>query len=291
MTDRADDLVLALRDLGDWFDASPSGSHELVTGAIERIRAEQLATGQAGGPPEPSPRWGRRRGSRLARARPRGRADGAHGRRHWVLVAAAAVVVVLAGVLAAPGPRRAVARWMSIGRVTVNYADDVPTAAGRDYDLGTPVPLARAIARADWPLAAPPAAGDPAQAYVDRPAGSVTLVWPPSSSLPEVDDSGIGLLLGAIPGTVEAGLVSKRAGPGTTVALVRVDDQPAYWISGEPHEVLVVAPDGRLVPDATRLAGNTLVWTDGDVTYRLESALDSNDAIELASSLRPLAGS
>jgi hypothetical protein len=33
------------------------------------------------------------------------------------------------------------------------------------------------------------------------------------------------------------------------------------------------------------------VWTDGDVTYRLESALDSNDAIELASSLRPLAGS
>jgi hypothetical protein len=208
-----------------------------------------------------------------------------------VLLTTAAVLVALAAVLAAPGPRRAVARWLSIGRVTVSYTDDVPADAGRAYDLGTPVPLSRAIARADWPLAAPAAAGDPAQAYVGRPAGSVTLAWPPSTELREVDDSGIGLLLSAIPGTIPAGLVSKQIGPGTTIELVRVSDQPGYWISGEPHEVLVVAPDGQLVPEATRLAGNTLVWTDGDVTYRLESSLDRRDAIDLASSLRPLQGS
>jgi hypothetical protein len=47
--------------------------------------------------------------------------------------------------------------------------------------------------------------------------------------------------------------------------------------------------NGDFVHDSSRLAGNTLIWTDGDVTYRLESALDRDEAIDLASTLRPLA--
>jgi hypothetical protein len=83
--------------------------------------------------------------------------------------------------------------------------------------------------------------------------------------------------------------MSKQATGGTTVQLVRVGDQAAYWIEGEPHEVVITDRNGDFVHDSSRLAGNTLIWTDGDVTYRLESALDRDEAIDLASTLRPLA--
>jgi hypothetical protein len=261
-----DDLVVALRGLGDRLDLPPA---DPVAAAIDRIRGH-------------SPRFSSR-DRLLSRPFPRTKR---------VLAAVAAVILVaVAGVLAAPGSRDAVARWLGIGRVTVTYTDDVPATAGRTYDLGTPVPLARAVARADqdgWTLAAPRAAGDPARAFVGVPAGSVALVWAPSADLPEIDDSGIGLLLGAIPGTTDAGSVSKQATAGTTIELVRVDDNPAYWIAGDPHEVTILDPEGDTVPDAAHLAGNTLIWTGADVTYRLESALDRDEAVELASTLRRL---
>jgi hypothetical protein len=206
--------------------------------------------------------------------------------------AAAALLVGLAATLVAPASRHAVARWLGIGSVTVTYTDEVPVGAGRTYDLGTPVSLAQAEARAaaaGWSLAAPTGAGDPARAFVGRPAGAVNLVWAPAAQRPEIADAGIGLLLTAMRGTTDAGGMSKQATVGTTVQLVRVGDDAAYWIEGEPHEVVMTDRNGDVVHDSARLAGNTLIWTDGDVTYRLESALDRGQAIDLASTLRPLA--
>ncbi|HEY6416538.1 MAG TPA: hypothetical protein VIX41_09885, partial [Acidimicrobiales bacterium] len=214
------------------------------------------------------------------------------GRRRALVAAAAALLVGLAATLVAPASRHAVARWLGIGSVTVTYTDEVPAAAGRTYDLGAPVSLAEADARADaagWSLAAPAGAGDPARAFVGRPAGSVNLAWAPAPERPEIADSGIGLLLTAMPGTTDAGGMSKQATAGTTVQLVRVGDHAAYWIEGEPHEVVMTDRNGDVIHESARLAGNTLVWTDGDVTYRLESGLDRDEAIELASTLRPLA--
>jgi len=52
--------------------------------------------------------------------------------------------------------------------------------------------------------------------------------------------------------------------------------------------VLIADPEGRIVAEHTRLAGNTLIWTDSDITYRLESDLDRHAAIDLATSVRPL---
>jgi hypothetical protein len=167
----------------------------------------------------------------------------------------------------------------------------VPAGVGRTYDLGTPVSMGQAAGLADaagWRLAAPTAAGDPDRVFVGLPAGAVNLVWAPSAERPEIADSGIGLLLTAMPGTTDAGGMSKQATGGTTVQLVRVGDHPGYWIEG-PHEVVLTDPDGDAVHDSSRLAGNTLIWTDGDVTYRLESVLNRDEAIDLASTLRPLA--
>jgi hypothetical protein len=266
MPEPRDELILALNELGERLDIPPG---DPVAVAIARIRTTRTPRGTESG------RW-----------RPGGR-----GRR--VLVAAAAALLVgLAATLVAPASRHAVARWLGIGSVTVTYTDEVPAAAGRTYDLGTPVSLAQAEARAGaagWSLAAPAGAGNPTRAFVSRPAGAVNLVWAPAAERPEIADSGIGLLLTAMPGTTDAGGMSKQATGGTTVQLVRVGDHAAYWIEGEPHEVVMTDRNGDGVHDSARLAGNTLVWTDGDVTYRLESSLDRDEAIDLASTLRPLA--
>lgn len=267
MPETDDDLVFALGELGERLEVS--GTADPVLAAVDRIRAPQPFSVQERSPGRPF----------------------LYRKRVGLAAAAALILVALAGVLAVPRSRQAVADWLGIGKVTVTYTDDVPEAAGRTYDLGTPVSLARAVARADgagWALEAPLSAGDPARAFVGRPAGAVTLVWAPSEDLPEIDDSGIGLLLMAIPGTTDAGGVTKQGTSGMTIELVRVGDSPAYWIAGEPHEVVVTDAEGDPVHDGSRLAGNTLVWTEGDVTYRLESALDRDEAVDLASGLRPL---
>jgi hypothetical protein len=267
MPDIHDELVFALRELSERLVIS--GTADPVGAAVDRIRAPQPFSVQEWSPGRPF----------LYRKRVR-------------LAAAAALILgALAGVLAVPRSRQAVADWLGIGKVTVTYTDDVPEAAGRTYDLGSPVSVAQAVAtaeRAGWALEAPPSAGDPARAFSSRPAGAVTLVWPPSQGLPEIDDSGIGLLLMAIPGTTDAGGVTKQGTSGMTIELVRLKDSPAYWIAGEPHEVVVTDAEGDPVHDGSRLAGNTLVWTEGGVTYRLESGLDRDEAVDLASGLRPL---
>jgi hypothetical protein len=265
MRERDDDLVLALRDLGERIGLPAA---DPVASAVDRIRTATT-----------SPAFSSRDRA-LQRPIPR--------TKRWVVAAAVAVVVAIVGVLAAPGSRHAVADWLGIGSVRVTYTAELPDDTGHAYDLGNPVPLADAADRATWPLAAPSGIGDPDGAFVGRPARSVTLVWAASAELPEVGESGIGLLLGAIPGVTDAGAVTKQASAGTTVELVRVGDSPAYWIAGDPHRLVVTDPDGLTVTDATRLAGNTLLWTDGDVTYRLESSLDRDRAVDLASDMRPL---
>jgi hypothetical protein len=265
MPEAHDDLVLALHELGNQLRL-PAG--DPVAAAVGRIRTPPVFSSPGRAPWRPLPRSRR------------------------VLAAAAAVLLVaVAATLVAPGPRRAVARWLGIGSVTVTYTAEIPAAAGRTYDLGTPVPLGQAVERADaagWSLGAPHAAREPARAFVGRPTGSATLVWAPSDELPEVDDSGIGLLLTAMPGATDAGGLSKHATRGTTVELVRVGDSPAYWITGEPHEVFITDGEGDVIRDSSRLAGNTLIWVEGDVTYRLESALDKERAVDLASGMTPV---
>jgi hypothetical protein len=264
MPEAQDDLILTLHELGQRLDLPPG---DPVAAAVGRVRTPHSFPSRDRAPWRPIPRTKR------------------------VLAAAAVLLVALTATLVAPDSRHAVARWLGIGSVTVTYTGEVPAAAGRNYDLGTAVPVAQALEVADaagWRLEAPSAAGDPARAFVGRPAGSATLAWAPSEDLPEVGDSGIGLLLTVMPGTADAGGVAKHATRGTTVRLVRVGDHPAYWITGEPHEVFITDPGGDVVGDRPRLAGNTLIWTVGDITYRLESALDEEQAVELASEMTPV---
>jgi hypothetical protein len=89
-------------------------------------------------------------------------------------------------------------------------------------------------------------------------------------------------VLAVFPGRVEEPLLEKVLGPETAYERVSVGGQPAVWLSGAPHVLMYLGPGGQVREDQLRLAGNTLLWTVGPHTYRLESALERDAAIALA---------
>ncbi len=207
---------------------------------------------------------------------------------------AIAVAVLVVALLALPAPRHAVAEWLGISTVHIVRVDSLPASVGTanlgtTLRLGREVPLDEARRDAPFTVLAPAPLDHPTTTYVDEPvAGAVTLVWPPSDRLPNAGDAGVGLLLTELPGSVEQVLLEKRLDPTTTFEIVTVGDARGYWISGGKHDVTYLGPNGTGRPDTTRLAANTLIWSEDGVVFRMESALDRAAAIDLASHLTPL---
>jgi hypothetical protein len=213
-----------------------------------------------------------------------------HGERRssvprWLLTALAAVAVI-AVVLVVPDTRQAVARWLGLGGVRVTQVEELPDDIGSRLALGRRSDLDTAVVGAPFDVRLPADLPDPDAVFVGRPPDAVTMLWAPSEALPEVGNTGVGLLLTEFPATTNESLVEKDLGPGTSIENVTVDGRHAFWITGAPHTVTYIGPEGGdPQQDPIRLAGNTLVWVDGGVTYRLESSLDRNDAIALAESV------
>jgi hypothetical protein len=242
-----DDLTRALADLGRHLELPAGG--DPAAAAVARIRAQDR--------------------------RPLVTAPAAGDRRRLVL-AAAAVVVVLAALLAAPGPRSAVARLLGIDGIEITRGDVDPTLS-RALDLGDPIPVVAALEQMGGVTA--PGLGPPDGAYAGRPRDGVSLVWAASDDLPAIDGTTTGAVLTVFP--ADGVRVGKVTDDRTGVTGVQVGRHRGYWIDGEPHEVVYEGPDGRTT--STRLAGNTLIWSDGARAYRLESALDRADALAAVS--------
>lgn len=257
MADHRPDAVAALREAGRDLDL-PAAS-DPVDAALARIRRAPHRAG---------PRW------------------------HRLVAAAAAVALAVA--LAAPGTRGAVARLLGVGGVRIAVTGETPGDLPRELDLGRPVPVDEAVAAGGdafaVPFPAPP--GDPALAFAGRPRGGVSLVWPAGDGLPALAGSGAGVVLtvfpadagAAEPPAVDGPAVEKEATAGTRVTTVAVGPHRGYWLSGAPHEVRESGADGG-DGDGARLAGDTLIWSDGERTWRLESALDREAAVALAEAL------
>jgi hypothetical protein len=142
--------------------------------------------------------------------------------------------------------------------------------------------------RAGFHVAMPtdPAVGAPETVYMDdRRGGQVTLLWPADDTLPPTRQRDVGLLLSEFVGTVGEGFFNKVIGGGTPVEAVTVNGDRGFWISGDPHVFFWEGPDGT-VDDPRRLVGDVLIWSDGTVTYRLESALGRDASIRIAESVR-----
>jgi hypothetical protein len=207
------------------------------------------------------------------------------------LVVAIAALLILAAVAGAVGLGLPGIRILFGGPTPPPVASPSASSAspgtlGQSLGLGTRVSLdeAERLAGIDLVLPADPAVGPPDGAYLL--ANRVALVWPERPGLPADPASGVGLLISEFRGEVTQGIYDKYLDSEARLTPITVNGDRGYWISGPPHFFVYVDPDGRVVDDSRRVVGDTLIWADGDITYRLESRVGMEEAIRLAESLR-----
>jgi hypothetical protein len=213
--------------------------------------------------------------------------------RSWVSRRALAYAALLAlfvgfiSLVVSPGIRTAVADFLGIGGVRIDTQGPTPTPAGR-LDLGRSVSLAEARESVDYEVRVPTALGEPDEVFLDTgvEGGQVALAYEATSELPASPGTDLGALLTQFPeAEVAETALKKLTSEGTTFEPVTVGGEPGFWISGEPHVIAYLEPDGDVRNEAVRLAGNVLLWESDDVTYRLELRLDKAAALTIAESL------
>ncbi len=187
----------------------------------------------------------------------------------WRIALALAIAVLAVGAgFAVPQARTAILRFLGIGAVQIEFVDRLP-----EVRPAAPLGLGTAINPADapFPLLRSKLLGNPDGVY--RRDDVVTLLY----GTPER----VRILVTEIAGldfTPELG--KKLAAMGTHVEFVPIRGSigPGVWIEGRPHVVLF--PGGP-----PRLAANTLIWTNGQLTLRLEGAASLMQAVEIAETL------
>lgn len=289
MSDRFDSLApggleAALADLAGAM-AFPTASPDFAGSVTARIAAADAA---------PAPWWRRA----FLGAAPAGVPLRRPARRA-LLVAVALVLLVAAvagalglglpGIRLILGPPPVPAPTATVRPSGAAASPAASVAPGATLGLGERVEVADVATRAAFPIRFPtdPLAGVPDAAWIDpTKAGQVSLVWGTRPDLPATLDRRVGLLLGQFNGRLDDGFITKSIDSGTKVERVRVGANPAFWISGDPHFFFYRGPDGQFVEDSRRWVGDTLLWTDGDITYRLETSLGREAAIRIAESLR-----
>jgi hypothetical protein len=242
------ELELALADLGRHVEFPPTPN------LAPRVR-EQLAAR-----PE-QPRLTRRRGLTLA----------------FVLLA-----VAVAAVLAVPQTRAAILEFFHLRGVSIERVGELPTVPlQRDFNklfLGEKVSLDVARDRADFEIVVPEALGDPDAVYFQEapPGGMVSLVY----GTPEHPRA----LFTQFRASVEE-VIFKKVATGTQIDSVRVDGEPGYFLSGNPHDFSYLDRRGDYRQEIVRLAGNTLLWERGALTLRLEADINEEETLKIARSV------
>ena len=204
--------------------------------------------------------------------------------RRALVVAAATVAVVFAGVVAVSADARSAIRdWLDIGGVTIERVEELPATPTRARPFfGERVTLDDAWRLAAFRVLVPDAEGlrEPDEVYYrDFPSGgSVTLLYG-SLARPRL---ALTQWLGQSVAPVE-----KKVVPGETrVERTLVSGKPAVWLSGAPHEVVIFGRGREAYPERLFLAGNVLVWEDDGRAFRLEADVDRERAVEIAESVR-----
>jgi hypothetical protein len=281
------DLVAALRGLEPavaWPSAVLPGGADLAATLRTRIEAMPWVP----------------RGSRAVSAELPGAWRRSWRPARWALVLALVALLALAAIVGAlvlglPGLR------ISLGAAVLNPPPSLsptdeprPSASadvlGSRMNLGEPIepgdPV-RLDARAGFDVRLPtdPELGQPDAVYIDDDkGGQVTALWATHPGLPATLDGDVGLLLGQFRGTVDDGFFEKATRIGTTIERVQVAGRGGFWLSGDPHILFWESADG-FVDDPRRWVGDVLLWSNGEITYRLETALDRDEAIHLAETL------
>ena len=147
--------------------------------------------------------------------------------------------------------------------------------------------VAEASRLAGFAVREPAALGPADEIYVELAPVRVTLVYRTRQGLPVTALPGISALIVEFKGSLDAPILGKAIGPGTTLEAVPLSSgNAAYWLAGQPHQFFYRDSTGNIQPDTLRLAGNTLLWDAGGITYRLEAQVTRDEAVRIASSFR-----
>jgi hypothetical protein len=213
--------------------------------------------------------------------------------RRTLALAFAVLVVAVGLAMAVPPARTAILEFFGLRGATVERVDELrplPDRVGRDLLLGDRLELTEAARRAAFDVLVPERLGAPDSVwYSEFPAGGrVSLVYRPREGLPPTRETGVGLLVTEFRGDFDPDFIGKFAPQATRVEHLTVGGASAIWFEGGPHEVLFRAPDGQVIPDTIRLAGNTLLLERGNVLVRLEGTLSRDEAVAIAESFDPV---
>jgi hypothetical protein len=198
-----------------------------------------------------------------------------------------AVVVLCVVLIASQSARVAVADFLGLDGVRVEFTKQLPRDAGTRLDLGEQVTLDEAMGRAGFDVLVP-TAGDldaPDRVYFDTTigAGQVSFVYAPRAGLPPTTVERVGLLIMQYEVTLEESYYKKLLENTNTIEEATVDGDFGFWIEG--RHTIEFRDDGVVGRDPARLAGNTLLWEHDGVTIRLESALSKWEAVSIAESM------
>jgi hypothetical protein len=214
---------------------------------------------------------------------------------------AALLLAMIGGLFASPSVRAAVRDLWQLGAVriipaptpTVTPIATIPSTPTNAVLVATSTPLARtqpslagkttfadAEREAGFPIRLPTYPDDlgpPDQVYLQQMGAPVViLVW----QEPGVPEQTRITLHQLAPGTY-----AQKIGP-EVIQETLVNGGPAFWTNG-PYMLEYLDPQGHQYTDtARRIEGNVLIWTIGDITYRLESELSMEEAVRIAESVR-----
>ncbi len=218
-------------------------------------------------------------------------------RARRILTAAVVLLIAAAVSIAVPDSRRALASWFGFAGIEIRHApirSSPPPTAGLPVPLhaGAKVTLAEARAAMARHLKLPGALPTPTDVYLrrDRAAVLVTLAYRAGPHLHATADTGYALILTEI---ANAGhpLFEKILGSGTSAVAVTVARDPGVFIKG-PQEIITIdtSRTSRGQPAvhevAARASADTIIWSDGSITYRLEGDFSQYAAVALASTVR-----
>jgi hypothetical protein len=241
---------------------------------MRELEQELIAIGRRLDVPEPSDLTSRVL-ARIGTLRPAPR------RLRLVIALATLAIAALLATLAIPDARSALLRFLQIGGDRIELVDELPEVAPSPPELelmlGLRISLDEARRRAGFDLLE--LEEEPDAVYL----GDRDTVWFLYGS-----GNAVRLLVAQTPELQvdEAFILKKLASSGTSVEPVAVRGARAYFLSGEPHVVLLLDRNGIEIPETARLARDVLVWEEGGRTVRIEGDLTQAEALELAQSLR-----
>jgi hypothetical protein len=205
-------------------------------------------------------------------------------------VGATLAVILVAAFLLTPDLAARAAEVLGLPGLQIFRVPATPTAttgASITFLGQRAASVAEASGLAGFAVREPAALGAPDEIYVETAPVRVTLVYRTRQGFPVTALPGISALVVEFKGSLDAPILGKAIGPDTTLEAVPLSSgNAAYWLAGKPHQFFYRDSTGNTQPDTLRLAGNTLLWDAGGVTYRLEAQVSREEALRIASTLR-----